>query len=227
MKIKKNVMVLIAFLLVFFISNQNVNAANICTSSKYDDLKKKTASIEAKWDLKFDDSNNSYFEITFDNVDDDVMLLFMGAYYEPKNNKIQLDNMFEGGTTYQFKFYAGYDNPCVEEYLYTKSLKVPVYNKYSEMDECKENSEWELCDKWYDGYIQDEEDFRNKLDEYLHSDEKKEVIINQKNNETKKKIIIFSSIVLIIVILIICFTKKKKNKNRKKVLKGEYKNEKK
>lgn len=199
-------------------SFQNVFAANICTSTKYNDLKKKASEIKAKWELKFDVSNNAYFDISFENVDENLMLSFMGIYYEPKDGKIVLENSLDGGTTYKFNFYGGYNHSCVEEYVYTLSLKVPKYNKYSEMEECKENSEWELCDKWYAGEINDENDFRNKLEEYLKSDEKKEVVKDKQDKENNKKIIITVVVVVVAIVLIGgAFIVKKNKVVRKKV----------
>lgn len=211
---KKNILYFTLFLLLM-LGIEKVYASDLCTSSKSRDLQKKVNQIEAKADLVFDENKNASFTITFSNVDKDLMLFFYGDYYEPKDGVIVLENAFEGGNTYNFKFYGGYDHSCVEEFVGYKTLKVKKYNKYSQMKECEENSEWELCDEWYDGEIIDEEDFLNKLDEYLHSDEKKEVIAQKDKEETRKKLIIAAVVSVVVVGTAWCVVKVRKTKKVK------------
>ena len=67
----------------------------------------------------------------------DVLLKFGDAVYEANDDGSQfiINTVLEGGNTYEFKFYGGYDNPCVEEYIYTKeinyskSINTPFLNK--------------------------------------------------------------------------------------------------
>lgn len=124
MKSKKLLSFLIMFLILFNLGK--VEAANICTEKKYNDLKQKAANIEMKWELKFDKSNNHYFEVSASNVDKDLMLIMSNVVYEPdENGSIIVSLPLEGGNTYQFKYYGAYYHPCVEEYIYTKNLKFP------------------------------------------------------------------------------------------------------
>ena len=202
--------ILFIFILLFVCGIDSVFAANICTKEKYNDLKKKAVKIEMNWTLEYDNDDNFYFQINANNVDENLMLFFDGIYYEPKNGSIDVLTPLEGGNTYQFKFYGGYDHPCVEEYVYTKNLTVPKYNKYSELEVCSEYSEWDLCDKWYSGEIENINDFYNKLEEYKKKIDTNEIILKKENDN----LYYVFGLVIIIVLVILFFIIYKKKKKR-------------
>ncbi len=201
--------ILFIFILLFICGIDSVFAANLCTKEKYNDLKEKAAEIEIKWELKYDDENNFYFETVVSNIDENLILFFGGIYYEPENGSIEVLTPLEGGNTYQFKFYGGYNHPCVEEYVYTKNLTIPKYNKYSELEACSEYSEWDLCDKWYSGEIENINDFYNKLEEYKQKINAGEIVLERENNNLYY---IFTLIIIIIFVIsfLIMYKRKKK-----------------
>lgn len=196
---KKIFFPLLLFNLFFFLFPK-AYAANICTENKYDELKRKASTIQVEWELKFDEKNNNYFEVEVSGVDKDLILIYNDIIYEPANGYIKIFSQLQGGNTYQFKFYGGYDNPCAEEYVYTKTLQIPKYNKYSELDVCKEYSKWELCDKWYSSPIADEEEFYQKLEEYKEKIKSGEIVIEDDNKNTN--LIITVGIVSLILVCI-------------------------
>jgi len=169
---------IVAILVLAFIFLQNpyeVKAANICTKTIYNELKRDAYQVSFGWELKFDEKNNYYFEVTVSNMNSNVLLVFGGITYEANDTGIfKLNSPLEGGKNYEFNFYGGYDSPCVEEYVYTTYLQLPKYNKYSELDECIEYEEFALCNKWYKGEIESNEYFYQKLEEYKKSLEKPE-----------------------------------------------------
>ena len=216
------------FLLLFLMivmSIPNVYASNICTRTKFNDLKSKAIKIKAEWELRFDENDNYYFEVTLSNVDKDLMIKFNQVYYEPLDGKIKLNDKLEGGNTYNLQFYGGYQHSCVEQYIYTKKLAIPKYNKYSKMKECETYKEWELCDKWYSGLIIDENDFYYKLAEYKRKISSGEIVIKKDN---KINPICISIVVLFVIIIggFVCFSINKKSKKNKKTKKVGVKNEK-
>ena len=171
---KKNKIILVISILLFICSMKIVNAANICNSTKYNRYKAKAYEIKISYELKFDKNNSAYFELQADNVSSDLIIIYDGNEYFPdRNNHIDFINAFEDGKTYEIKIYGGRDTPCVEEYLYTKRVDLPKYNKYSERDECIEYEEFPLCNRWYKGEIESDEFFENQLEEYKKSLEKK------------------------------------------------------
>lgn len=211
---RKNIIFLVFLLMLSF---TKVNAADLCTSAKYSNLKKKAASIKSEWKLNFDEAHKAYFTLKLTNVDDDLLLKYNETVYKPKNGEITLNDMLDGGNTYALKIYGGYETSCVEEYIYTKNVKVPKYNYYSETDACKENPEFKLCDKFYDGTIENDTVFNKKLKEYLKSDEHKKVVNDKKNKETTTYIAIGAGVVLVAGGAYFMFVKKKNVVKGKKV----------
>jgi len=203
---------------VFVIKPEKIDAA-ICTKSIYAELKEKASNIKADWELKFDEKENHYFVVNLSNIDKDLMLIFAGNVYEPKDGKINMTIPLEGGKNYEFKFYGAYYHPCVEEYVYTKNLKIPKYNTYSKLDECKKYSDWELCDEWYQGEIEDYDDFYLKLEEYKKKIESGEIVPKSKKEEKKITLIILIVIILISIISFVLYKVIDKKKKGYKVVK--------
>ena len=148
----------------------NVNAANICNASRHNALKAKAYKIDLSYELKFDEEHNPYFEITVMNMTDELMLKFAGTTYKAsETGMFVLDDKLEGGNTYKFNFYGGYGNVCVEQFVYSKSIKLPKYNIYSEREECIEYEDFPLCNKWYPKEIGSDNDFLEALEIYKDS----------------------------------------------------------
>lgn len=206
---------LMLFCSLLFISFDEAYAANLCTINKYETLQNKVDNIEIDWELEFDDNNNYYFIVSIKGVDKDLLLKHNGIVYEPENGIIVLETFLQGGNDYSFKFYGGYEHSCVEEYVATKTIKIPKYNKYSELDVCKNREKWEICDKWYSGDFNDEADFYEKFEEYKRKVENGEIIIE---SDTSYGIIfVIAIVILIIVMLLLYVLKTKKKVKRKKV----------
>ncbi len=212
---KKKSIIFLVFLLM--LSFTKVNAADLCTSTKHSNLKKKAASIKVEWELNFDEAHKAYFTVKLTDMDDDLLLKYNETFYKPQNGEITLNNMLDGGTTYGFKIYGGYDTSCVEEYVFTKNVKIPKYNYYSETKECKENPEFKLCDKFYDGTIENDTVFQQKLNEYLKSDEYEKVVKDKNNKKVITYVIIGTGLAVVVGGAYFVFIKKKKIIKGKKV----------
>ena len=195
----KKVYMIILFVLSILVIYPNRVSAALCTKTAYTELKEKIEIIEIKWNLKFDEKDNHYFEVDISNVDKDLMLKFAGNIYEPKNKKIKVSIPLEGGNVYDFKFYGGYDNPCVEEYIGTKKIEIPKYNIYSKKSECKVYTEWELCDEWYQGEIKDNNDFNKKLEEYKTKIKNGEIKLKSKKDNNINVITILTILIIIAI----------------------------
>ena len=196
------------FISLIFVFTLSVKVDALCTSKRYSNLKMIAYKADVSYELKFDDNHNSYFLLTVNNVDDNILVKFNDVIYEPKNGTVEITSRLPGGETYEVKLYGGYDTYCVEEYLYSKNVTLPKYNKFSERDECIEYEEFYLCNKWYAGTIVDEESFENELDIYIKSlniEEKEEKPTETKNFFEKiidfyKDNLIFTLPITIIVI---------------------------
>ena len=206
--------------LVMFLIIPSVSAANICNNSKYNDLKLKAGKVKAEWSLKFEDeeTDDYYFEIQLSNVDSNLMVKSEGVYYKPENGSITLNAKLTGGETYDILFYGGYGHVCVEQFIYSKKVKVPFYNKYYKMKECEEYKEFPLCDKWYSGQIANDEDFYGQLDEYKSKIENGEIVVDKEesNDSILPVVIAIGAVVLVGVVIFVINNKKKSRKAKKK-----------
>lgn len=223
---KKNFIFIVLCFSLFF--NIKVDSANICTANKYNELKREAYKVELSWELKFDTDHNYYFEVTVANMNKNILLKFGDSVYEANNDGSQfvIDTNLEGGNIYEFKFYGGYDNPCVEEYIYTKKLSLPKYNKYNELEECIEYEEFPLCNKWYSGEIKDKDYFLEQLEIYKNSliePEKPKPDVDDKDIFQKilefyvDNIKITLPITIIVILLIIVLVVVKIIKEKKKI----------
>lgn len=187
---KNKIFLFLSFLLLLLPSH--VNGADICSSSKYNKLKREAFNAELKYDLKFDEAHKSYFIVTVYNVSNNLMIRYNGSILTPDSeNKIVIPTFFDGGTTYEIKFYGGYKTACIEEYIYSKKIAIPKYNVYSERDECIEYEEFKLCNKFYPGEIQNDTEFEEKLEEYKKSIAKKKPVELEREKNIFEKIIEF------------------------------------
>ena len=197
----------IIVLLITIIIMPKVNAEGLCTKNVYEKLQEKVEKVEIKME-NIDDST----KVEINNVDSDLIIYNNGMIYEPVDGKVSF-TISKESNDYDIKFYGGYDHACVEEYIATKRL----YNKYSEKEECKGNEEWELCDEKYEGYIKDDKEFEEKLDEYLKSDEKKEIEQEKEQSKNRTVFIIIGMVVLLIGGIYLIKVKNNKNKKVRKI----------
>lgn len=160
--------VVIMLFALFFTFPIKSYASNLCTENKALNLKREASKINVSWELKFDEQNHYYFEVTVANMGDSLLLKYGDNIYDGAEVKgpFVIKKMFEGGKTYELNFYGGYNTSCVEEYIYTKKIKIPKYNIYSELEECIEYEEFPLCHRYYEGDIDSIDYFNTKLDEY-------------------------------------------------------------
>ena len=181
MKREKIIISIIVFISVFLIG---IKVEALCTSKKFSNLKMTAYKTEVSYELKFDNNHNAYFELTVNNVDSSLLVKFNGQLYKPENGTVKIPSRVSGGITYEIKLYGGYDTGCKEEYLYTKKITLPKYNKYSEREECIEYEEFVMCNKWYAKEIVNDEAFEEELNKYkasLTEEEKEEKKEESKN----------------------------------------------
>ncbi len=212
----KKRLLLVAILMMLFIPT--VNASNICTQKKFNELKQKASKVKVEWKLKFEDEDTDdyYFEISISNVDKDLVVKANGIYYEPDEGNIVLDSKLTGGNTYDIQFYGGFDHVCVEQYIFTKKIKVPLYNKYYKMKECETYKEFPLCDQWYNGVIINEEDFYAQLEEYKSKIENGEIVIEKEKDDNTLIIVAVLAVVVVAIAAGYFFATNKKTKNNEK-----------
>ncbi len=217
MKNKKRKKIIVSSLInlliltVFFVFPFEVEAAReLCTSKILSEQKSKAHNINFDYELKYDEHNSYYYEVSFSNIKEGIEFYYGGMaykYLEEKPTQILMP-MFEGGTTLEMEVFVSYGYPCVGEKVGTKHLKLPKYNKYSELKECIEYEEFPLCGKHYEGDIPNLQYFTEKLEKYKASLNKEEPIeVVEKNKSIFEKIIAFyiNNFIITLPITVIIF----------------------
>ena len=167
---KRSFLLIIAFLILMLLFNPNADAV-LCTSKKYTTLKSEAYRVTLTYELKFDSKHQHYFEVTAMNVGENVMIKRNGYYIEPTkdNDSFVVAYRTDGGKDFEVNIYGRYGTACPEEFLYKKKITLPKYNVYSEREECIEYEEFNLCNKWYSGYIGSDKEFEDALAQYIKS----------------------------------------------------------
>ena len=170
---KKKILVTVLFVLFGLLSYDNAYAARqICSTRAYSDLRTKAYGVSFSYELKFSEDKIPYFELSYSGLKEGVELRVGENSYTYSENGAsgKISTTFQNtGATYEFSMYGEYGYACVGEFLYSKKVKLPKYNKYSEYDDCIEYEEFPLCNKWYDGEIDNDDYFYQKLEEYKNS----------------------------------------------------------
>ena len=232
-RIKKLMVLFIFPLFIFSFFTLDVDAARqVCSKSAESKMRAKAYKVEFSYELKFDSSGEAYFEISYANLQEGIEIHYgENVYkYDPENTSGTIKTLFQNtGATHQFDMYASYGYPCVGEKMYSKKVTLPKFNKYSQYDECIEYEEFALCHKWYKGNIENEEEFYDKLNEYILSlqvEEEKPVEEPEEKNIFEKFIDFYVknliitlpvTILLLVVILVVVIRKIIRRKKRVKI----------
>lgn len=228
---KKKILVIVLFVLCGLFTYDNVYAAReICSTRAYSDLRTKAYGVSFSYELKFNEDKTPYFELTYSGLKEGVELRVGENSYTYNENGAtgKISTTFQNtGATYEFSMYGEYGYACVGELLYTKKVKLPKYNRYSEYDECIEYEEFPLCNKWYDGEITNDDYFYQKLEEYKESLKPVEEPIEEKEEEKDffqkaidfyvNNLIFTLPITILIVLTIVFIIVKNKIKKKKRV----------
>ena len=105
-----------------------------------------------------------------------------------------------------------YSVNCFGEKLYSFTLNLPKFNKYSLTVECDQLKDLNLdiCDKWYQGSL-DDATFYNKIDKYLNLDGDTDMMNNIVNFFKKYYLFIIVGIVGLIIVAVIFLIHRKRS----------------
>ena len=185
--------ILVALLLVTF--NVNAKVSDNCDKNEFARLKELAKKVEFDYDYKMV-NGKAIFSINAINLNRDLKVLIIENYYNQKykefkndgNNRGSLDGFSEGERV-TVTINAFVPNWCSGKKVYTKTVKLPYYNKYYSEEKCKGNEGFKYCKQLIDTNIS-EKTFNSELTSYIRSREKSEVKSNEKENNTLKYIII-------------------------------------
>ncbi len=172
----KKILIIIFLMMALFLSFNRVDAKDViyvdditCSQKTVNQYINKALSVKVNYEFFNEENAGRFFRIKISNFQKDIVISFQGQLYTYEQYKdsfyLNAQIPYEGGT-YVVKFYGDEGTPCVEEYLTKKTLKIPTYNVYSELDDCIEYEEFPMCAKYYGKKIENIGEFYTKLAEW-------------------------------------------------------------
>ena len=159
---KKIIILFTIFYIFLFVTN--VNAAT-CSYSELKELKKLAQKVEIGYEPSIPEKGeNARFTLKVYNLDSRFKITNPMGDYIDGNDSFKSEGIFvsnsEAGSTIKFVVYASSKSACSDERLTSFSVELPVYNKYFNREECKENETNKVCRKWYDASNLSEKKFK-------------------------------------------------------------------
>ena len=227
---KKNKIALFVMLLLFLFFNK-VDASN-CTRNIQNNLVKEAEKVEIVPTLneEYNPMHVYKYNVYITNLSENVYII------DSNNNRYEYDEfqdedsifgVYEPGSKVVFNIYASINTECESTKLKSKTITFDFYNDYSTREECKGIEEFSLCKRNYNGKIESDEWFLEKVKEYRENnqevveDDSDEIKENEKNFLDQLKgiiknpiVITFISIIIVVIIMMIII---KIVKNSKKI----------
>ena len=233
---KKVLLVFVALFLLLL----KIDVSAECTSDELESLKLEALNIttrlefnkgeEAENEEDAEGALNYWYDLKIYNLNSN----FYTSYgFEPdKNNEVTIKQAFiGGGSSGQIEIYASSKTKCPNQLVRTIKIQTPYYNKYSEEEECKEFSEYDICNPEANTSSISPEDFKLEI-EKIRTKEQEQEKQNQKQEKndfekvldyikTNYKLIIAVFVVAVALIVIIVLLIKHRNRNKIKIDMGD------
>lgn len=219
---KKLLLIAILFFVCFFSFNSRAYAVEyhnpeeyLCGDVNSNELIQRIRKVKTNYELMTDEDGGKYFRIRVTAFQPDLVAKIYGITYSYDmygdsfytTNKISIN-----GGEFPIVFYGGINHPCADVYIGKRTIKIPKYNVYSELDQCIEYEEFPLCAKYYDGTIGSASEFNDRLQKWIEEtsvrpEEVKLTIWDQiknfiEDNQFEIALVLFLAIILVIAIII-------------------------
>lgn len=204
------------------------NVKALCDNNELLRLKQLAEKVEFTYQPKLEnisdadgDTTNVTFDITANNLNQDLKVLIIEDYYLDKYQEFKYQanghytlNGFANNDHITVTFKAYVDNDCSGQTVYTKKINLPYYNLFINRSECKQYPDFKYCQEYLDSYIS-ESTFTNALTEYLNSPQEDNKSDHPKKDYSKLLIIAIATLAVIIIIIVIVVKIKKNYKKNK------------
>lgn len=194
----KRVLRLSVIIIMMALITMKVDAIELCSKKEKSKLRTKAYSVTLGYtfhneDELFEKGEQPYFEILISNIPEGIEVKAGGYTLVHDKTRItySIKELAINGLTFEAKVYSAKNNTCGGELFATKKINLPKYNPYSRRDECIEYEEFEMCNMWYKGTIENEGEFNKALNEYIESLKPKEEEVQKENKNIFEKIIDF------------------------------------
>lgn len=172
---KKKTMFIIGLFVMFF-CYINVYAADACESSELSRLRKLAEKVDFDYSYEIKELTtpggtvNKYIEYSISaiNLNDDLQVVIMEDYFANKFTEFKGDSEgkatlkpFLEGDKVNITIYAYTENACSGKKITTKTITLPYYNKFYDLDDCRLVRDYDYCMvKYYKEYCDDFQTFK-------------------------------------------------------------------
>lgn len=212
----KKVLLQVLFIFFCFFIVENVSA-DTCTTTELNTLKQLAYNINFSYELHDDTYNENhtyYFDILATNFSDQFYMVDMDGqqfnYMEGLEEEgLRNLRVVNEGIRYRIEIYASNATNCSGTQIMTKEINLPYYNDYSQREECVGIEDFDLCQPYYDGYIESEEYFLEQVEKYkngeiaLDTEKEEEGIFDQIINFVSSNLLIVIPVLIVLVLIIV------------------------
>lgn len=204
----------LSFLVIlFFFMIPSVFAAE-CTDDELGKLKELASKIKFSNEFQKSEEGNHSFNVKAYNLSNKVYLsLPNGTNFITDKSEDDLGNYLDGEKIY-IEIYASENTVCDDELLITTTVELPIYNEYSERNECKTNKHLDVCKEWGNTKKITEEQFLQIIKQEQNN-------VPQNDDKTFAELLKHYSIYIIVVSIVlatfIVIYNILRNRNRKKI----------
>ena len=204
--------------------------AEECSTAEIKKLKKEAAKINFIYNLteEYNLDDVYTYNMNFINFNENFYIVDSNGVQFIYSEDYTSDTIFGhylAGTKVTFKIYGAYGTICQDKLIRTAKIALPHYNPYSRYEECKGIEEFKLCKRNYNGKIESEKWFLERVKEYKESQNQKPEELEGKKNFLDKviefinenPIVIFSVIAIVVIIIVLFVVRYFKNRNNIKI----------
>ena len=188
-----------------------------CSYERISELSKMASNVQLSYTYEL--KQTIEYDVHITNLTNDLYAMDNEGNAISGNSDVSLHfvyderKLFSPGEAISYRFYSN-DVNCKDEYLMTKYITLPKYNRFALSDECKKYPGFKYCSLW-DYTDLDLDTFDSNLKKYLESLNKKSYVIDFNDKSfgfddlLKNNYIVFLSVFAIISIILIYLFKGK------------------
>lgn len=173
-----------------------------CSDSRKAELNKFAGNVKFNYSYDVGEDGVPNFKIIISNVVPDIYVIDSdGNIYRNFENVVSSDNT-------DFEIYSS-DLSCNYKII-TRNITIPVYNIYSKLKECENNSS-RLCNIWSDTGFYDDEDFIEELNNEKKKEQENSFDDVSQNSDINMSFFVVAGVLFfcLVVILTIIIIKRK------------------
>ena len=219
----KNKIYILLFILILIFIPGKVNAIGICPAKEINSLKIEAYKVKISYINYKDHNGYTMFHVEVSNLSSKFSIKYNDTFYDGNddNKIVSINGSFKDNSEYSFDVYSSKAlKKCGNAFLVTRTINIPKYNIYSELDECIEYEEAPICQAYYTGDIKDYNDFISLLSTYRDSQQSDvekykddrnifQIIMDFIQDNIEISVAVISVIVVLIIVFVVVKIRKR------------------